>query len=189
MSQSPSASTIQAPPRRRQAGRSRLSWRRAVGLGLCFGLGYALTLRLLELPMASGWKGIQRFGVKTFPGTELDSLRRQFGDRQEQIRGDLDLLELERQQQRNAAELGKRQAEMEAREQSESEQQQNEEERQRLETLQQEPPESTPPLTTEPSPELPPPAAPVLSTPSLPPPPAPVSPPPAAPAANTPTTP
>ncbi|MFZ0408522.1 MAG: hypothetical protein WAM11_10485 [Cyanobium sp.] len=189
MSQSPSVPTTQSPERRRQAGASRLSWRRALALGFCFGLGYALSMRLLELPVASGWKGIQRFGVKTFPGTELDSLRRQFGDRQEQIRGDLDLLDLERQQQRDAAELGKRQAEMEARDRSESQQQLNQEQAPPLESPQQDQAGGTPSRTTEPTPEPPQ----TLTTPSLPPPPAPAAPSndsaPAAPAANPPTTP
>ncbi len=174
MSQSPSANSSPVPGRRSRAGRRRWSWRRALGLGLCFGLGYSLTLRLLDLPMASSWKGIQRFGVKTFPGSELDSLRRQYGDRQQQIRGDLDLLELERQQKLNAAELVKRQAEMAAREQQASQQSQSQGEGQRLEALPQDQQEPTSPPAAEPAPvqESAPLAPSALTPPSLPPPPA-----------------
>lgn len=190
MSQSPSAHSIQAPVRRRQAARSRWSWRRAIGLGLCFGLGYGLTMRLLDLPIATSWKGVQRFAVKTFPGSELDSLRRQYGDRQGQIRGDLDLLELERQQKRNAAELGKRQAEMEAREQQESQALQGENDRQRLEALPQDQQEFLPPPAAELAPvqETVPPAPAPLTPPSLPPAPRPSPATPSAPAAQAPAT-
>ena len=147
MSQSPSVSTRSAEGRRRAPGRKSWSWRRALGLGLCFGLGYGLTMRLLDLSVVGVWQDMQRFGVQSFPGTELDSLRKQFGDRQEQIRGDLDLLELERQQQREAAELGKRQAEMAAREQAE--QQKNEADLLPLDAQPTENQESVPPLTPE----------------------------------------
>ncbi|MEI6030293.1 MAG: hypothetical protein WCQ20_03895 [Synechococcaceae cyanobacterium ELA739] len=183
MSQSSTASSTQGPQRRRRASAGPRSWRQLLVLGVCLGLGYGLTLRLLDLPMATGWKGVQRFGVKTFPGTELDSLRKQFGDRGEQIRGDLDLLELERQQQRDAAEVKKRQAEMTAREQDEQQQQQNLDDRQRLEAVQQEPQDPQTSLPAEPAP------APSLSTPALPPPPAPAAAPTPAPSPNPPTTP
>ncbi len=196
MSQSPSANSTPGPVRRSQAGRSRWSWHRALGLGLCFGLGYGLTMRLLDLPIASSWKGVQRFGVKPFPGSELDSLRRQYGDRQGQIRGDLDLLELERQQKLNAAELAKRQAEMAAREQQQSQQPQGEAEGQRLEALPQDQQEISPPPAAEPAPvQEPLPLAPApLTTPSLPPaarpaPTTPSAPAAQAPVANPPTTP
>lgn len=191
MSQSSTASSTQGPQRRRRASAGPRSWRQLLILGVCLGLGYGLTLRLLDLPMATGWKGVQRFGVKTFPGTELDSLRKQFGDRGEQIRGDLDLLELERQQQRDAAEVKKRQAEMTAREQHEQQQQQNLEDRQRLEAVQQEPQDPQTSLPAEPAPEPAPAASPSLSTPALPPPPAPAAAPTPTPAPgpNPPTTP
>ncbi len=189
MSQSPTASSTQGPQRRRRASAGRRNWRQVLVLGLCFGLGYGLTLRLLDLPMASSWKGVQRFGVKTFPGTELDSLRKQFGDRGEQIRGDLDLLELERQQQRDAADVKKRQAEMTAREQDEQQQQQNQDDRQRLEAVQQGQQDHLAPLPAEPAREPAPAASPSLSTPALPPPPAPAVPTTPAPSPNPPTTP
>ena len=176
MSQSSTASSTQGPQRRRRLPAGWRDWPQILALGLCFGIGYGLTLRLLDLPMATGWKGVQRFGVKTFPGTELDSLRKQFGDRGEQIRGDLDLLELERQQQRDAADVKKRQAEMTAREQDEQQRQQD----------QQDP---LPPLPAEPAQEPAPAASPSLSTPALPPPPAPAAATTPAPSPNPPTTP
>ncbi len=198
MSQSPSVSTRSAEGRRRAPGRKPWSWRRALGLGLCFGLGYGLTMRLLDLSVVGIWQDMQRFGVQSFPGTELDSLRKQFGDRQEQIRGDLDLLELQRQQQREAAELGKRQAEMAAREQAQ--QQQNEADLRQLDAPPADSQESVPPLTPEAAqPSLPAVPAPQTATPQATfpltaPPPAPSAPAPAAPraevpAAGSPTTP
>jgi len=185
MSQSPSLTHRSPQGSRWTLGQHPWSWRRAISLGLCFGVGYGLTLRLLNLPEGEGWRGVQRFGVKSFPGTELDSLRRQFGDRQQEIRGDLDLLELERQQKRNAAELSRRQAEMAVREQQEREQQQSQEQRQRLDSLPKEEPESLPPLPAAPA-ERPAPvdSEPVIFTPSPPSLPAPA--PPSAPAAEAP---
>ncbi len=92
------------------------SWRGWLLLGACFGLGYGVTHRLLALRLETSWTGRQRFEVKSFPGTELDTLRRRFGDASMQIRGDLDLLELEREQQRDAAAIEQRRSEMEERE-------------------------------------------------------------------------
>jgi predicted Holliday junction resolvase-like endonuclease len=40
--------------------------------------------------------------VQVFPGTSLESLKLRFGDAQAEIRGDLELQELERQQQEEA---------------------------------------------------------------------------------------
>lgn len=113
------ASTADAAPanRRSQARPVRpRSWKGWLFLGACFGLGYGITHRLLALRVETGWSGRQRFEVKTFPGTELETLRRRFGDASTQIRGDLDLLELERQQQRDAAAIEQRRSEMEERE-------------------------------------------------------------------------
>lgn len=91
-------------------------WKGWLLLGACFGLGYGITHRLLALRLETGWSGRQNFEVKSFPGTELDGLRRRFGDASMQIRGDLDLLELERQQQRDTAAIEQRRHEMEERE-------------------------------------------------------------------------
>ncbi len=97
------------------------NWKGWLLLGACFGLGYGITHRLLALRLETGWNSRQRFEVKPFPGTELDSLRRRFGDASMQIRGDLDLLELERQQRQDAAAIEKRRSEMEERERRQQE--------------------------------------------------------------------
>lgn len=143
-------------------------WRGWLLLGACFGLGYGVTHRLLALRLETGWSGRQRFEVKSFPGTELDALRRRFGDGSMQIRGDLDLLELERQQQRDAAAIEKRRIEMEERER-----------RQQDDASQA---ESSPPPSSDPGADLPP----LPEPPVLPPDPPPAAAPPA-PAAPTPT--
>jgi hypothetical protein len=114
-----SADAATAP--RRPPARPR-GWKRWLLLGACFGLGYGITHRLLALRLETGWNGRQRFEVKTFPGTELDSLRRRFGDASMQIRGDLDLIELEGQQKRDAAAIEQRRSEIEERERRQQEQ-------------------------------------------------------------------
>lgn len=91
-------------------------WKGWLLLGACFGLGYGVTHRLLALRVETDWSGRQRFEVKPFPGTELEALRSRFGDASMQIRGDLDLLELERQQKKDAEAIEQRRAEMEERE-------------------------------------------------------------------------
>ncbi|QPN64759.1 hypothetical protein [Synechococcus sp. CBW1004] len=106
----PATSRSQARPVRPRG------WRGWLLLGACFGLGYGITHRLLALRLETGWSGRQRFEVKTFPGTELETLRSRFGDASMQIRGDLDLLELERQQTKDAAAIEQRRIEMEERE-------------------------------------------------------------------------
>jgi hypothetical protein len=113
MASSADAATATRPQARPLRPRS---WKGWLLLGVCFGLGYGITHRLLALRIETGLNGRQRFEVKTFPGTELDSLRRRVGDGSMQIRGDLDLLELERQQRREAAAIEQRRTEMEERE-------------------------------------------------------------------------
>lgn len=117
MASSADAATAPHSPRMRPR-----DWKRWLVLGACFGLGYGITHRLLALRLETGWNGHQRFEVKPFPGTELDSLRRRFGDASMQIRGDLDLLELERQQKQDAAAIERRRSEMEERERRRQEQ-------------------------------------------------------------------
>jgi hypothetical protein len=65
--------------------------------GVCFGLGYGLTHRLLALQLPSLVRLGEGFEVRPFPGTSLESLRLRFGDDSQEVRGNLDLLELERQ--------------------------------------------------------------------------------------------
>jgi len=111
MASSADAATATPGPRTRRRG-----WKSWLLLGVCFGLGYGITHRLLALRFDTGLNGRQRFEVKPSPGTELDSLRRRFGDASMQIRGDLDLLELERQQKRESSEIERRREAIEERE-------------------------------------------------------------------------
>ncbi|WP_216902150.1 hypothetical protein [Synechococcus sp. CCY 9618] len=108
-----------APPRGqapRAAARPGWDWRVWWIVGLCFGLGYSVSHRLLNLGTEEAKGASQRFDVQPFPGTRLDSLRQRFGGEARDIRGDLDLIELEQQQKQDAAEIEKRRAELEARE-------------------------------------------------------------------------
>lgn len=108
---------VPAPPAPAAAGAAPLpwtGWKLWLLLGACFGLGYGISQRLLAIDLPLSWSSPERFAVKAFPGTELNSLRSRVGDTSMQIRGDLDLLELERRQKREAAALERRRAEMEA---------------------------------------------------------------------------
>ena len=77
--------------------RPRHRWRGPLLAGFCFGLGYGITQRLLVLQLPGLVQLQQGFDVREFPGTSLESLRLRFGSDKEEIRGDLELLELERQ--------------------------------------------------------------------------------------------
>lgn len=103
MSQSSPAAAAERPPRPRHR------WRGPLLAGFCFGLGYGITQRLLVLQLPGLVQLQQNFDVREFPGTSLESLRQRYGSDQQDIRGDLELLELERQakqrqQERQAAE-------------------------------------------------------------------------------------
>jgi hypothetical protein len=80
----------------------RALWRTPLVVGLCCGLGYGITNRLLALRLPGFLQLGQSFDVRPFPGTSLESLRRQFGTENEGIRGELDLLELEEQTNLNS---------------------------------------------------------------------------------------
>ena len=104
-----------AEPAPAAAGRPpvpRRLWRTPLVVGICFGLGYGVTSRLLALQ----WPGFvqlgQGFDVRPFPGTSLESLRQKFGAEGQAIRGDLDLMELEAQN-RQEEEQARLQAEQE----------------------------------------------------------------------------
>lgn len=73
-------------------------WRRPLLVGVCFALGYGLTLRLLDLRLPALVQWGQSFEPRDRPGTSLESLRLQFGTAQQELRGRLDLQELESQQ-------------------------------------------------------------------------------------------
>ncbi|MCP9839178.1 hypothetical protein KBY93_00840 [Synechococcus sp. J7-Johnson] len=92
-------STLETPsPPKRWA-----PWVLPLAAGLCFGVGYGLTDRLLSLGQGEPVKLDQSFDPKPFPGTSLESLRLRFGADRQELRGDLELIELEREQQEAAA--------------------------------------------------------------------------------------
>jgi len=90
-------------------------WRLWAIVGLCFGLGYGVSFRLLNLGGEQGRSPTQSFDVQPFPGTTLESLRQRFGGEAKDIRSDLDLIDLQEQQKQEAARLEERRAAMEAR--------------------------------------------------------------------------
>jgi len=73
-------------------------WRRPLLVGVCVALGYGLTQRLLDLRLPALVRWGQTFEPRDRPGTSLDSLRLRFGSEQQELRGRLDLQELESQQ-------------------------------------------------------------------------------------------
>jgi hypothetical protein len=119
----PGSPSRSAPPGGSKSRRVRSGWDWRVWwlVGLCFGLGYGVSHRLLNLGGEAEKGASQRFDVQPFPGTSLDSLRQRFGGEPRDIRGDLDLLELEEQKKQDAAEIEKRRAAIEEREARERE--------------------------------------------------------------------
>lgn len=97
-----------------------MSWQTGLLLGLCFGLGYGLTHRLLPLNPLGGFQGQQKFGVKPFPGTGLRTFRENAGVETNELRADLDRIEREKkekeQRAREEEEMAKRRAAIEERE-------------------------------------------------------------------------
>ena len=77
-------------------------WKGPLVAGLCFGVAYGVTQRLLSLNVTELIRFGPGFDVQVFPGTSLESLKLRFGDAQAEIRGDLELQELERQQEQEA---------------------------------------------------------------------------------------
>lgn len=75
--------------------RPRPRWQVPLLVGFCFGLGYGITHRLLALQLPALVRLGQGFEVRPFPGTSLESLRLRFGADNQDIRGDLDVMELE----------------------------------------------------------------------------------------------
>ncbi len=151
-----------APPagKQRAAGRPAWDWRLWAIVGLCFGVGYAASLRLLSLGGPEEGGNRQRFDVQPAPGTTLDSLRQRFGGDAREIRGDLDLLELEleQEQKQEATAIEERRRQMEER---------DAQERQRLLEAGETPPTDQPAAPGAPEAELP--AAPALPPPRTPP--------------------
>jgi predicted lipid-binding transport protein (Tim44 family) len=85
------------------AARPRRSWSGPLVAGLCFGLAFGATQRLIRLNVGELIRFGQDFDVQVFPGTSLESLRLRFGEADAQLRGDLELQELERRQEPAAA--------------------------------------------------------------------------------------
>ena len=77
-------------------------WKGPLVAGLCFGVAYGVTQRLVSFNVAELIRFGPGFDVQVFPGTSLESLKLRFGDAQAEIRGDLELQELERQQEEEA---------------------------------------------------------------------------------------
>ena len=77
-------------------------WKGPLIAGLCFGLAYGVAQRLLSFNVTELIRFGPGFDVQVFPGTSLESLKLRFGDAQAEIRGDLELQELERQQEEEA---------------------------------------------------------------------------------------
>jgi hypothetical protein len=70
--------------------------------GLCFGVGYGLTDRLLSLGKGDAVKLDQSFDVKPFPGTSLESLRLRFGADRKELPANLELIEQESSKQESS---------------------------------------------------------------------------------------
>jgi hypothetical protein len=118
------AAMASSSPTRAVPPRPRNRWRGPLVAGFCFGLGYGITHRLLALQLPGLVQLRQGFDVREFPGTSLESLRLRFGNDSQEIRGDLEVLELERQAQQREQERKE-----EERQQAEAEQQRLAEER------------------------------------------------------------
>jgi hypothetical protein len=75
----------------------RPAWAGPLAAGLCFGLAYGITQRIVSLNVGELIRFGQGFDVQVFPGTSLESLRLRFGAAESELRGNLELNELERQ--------------------------------------------------------------------------------------------
>ncbi|MFQ6537755.1 MULTISPECIES: hypothetical protein [Aphanothece] len=107
----------------------RSRWRGPLVAGFCFGLGYGVTQRLLALQLPALVQLRQGFEVREFPGTSLESLRLRFGSDSKEIRGDLELMELEQQAKQREAKRKEEQRQQELDEQRRQTQLQAEEAR------------------------------------------------------------
>ncbi len=74
-------------------------WQGPLLAGLCFGLGYGITQRLISLQLPTFVQLGQGFELREFPGTGLQSLRLKFGAEAQPIREDLELQQLDQQSQ------------------------------------------------------------------------------------------
>ena len=72
-------------------------WAGPLVAGVCFGVAYGITQRLVAVNVGELIRFGQRFDVQEFPGTSLESLRLRFGAADAELRGNLELQQLERQ--------------------------------------------------------------------------------------------
>ena len=85
------------PPQSAARARRQPAWAGPLVAGLCFGLAYGITQRVVSLNVGELIRFGQGFDVQVFPGTTLESLRLRFGAAESELRGNLELNELERQ--------------------------------------------------------------------------------------------
>ena len=167
MAQAPSTAAVS--PVQASSPLAGWSWRRWLLLGFCGGVAFGLTHRLLSLQLEVPWRNTQPFGVKATPGTGLEALRQLFGGEGKALRGNLELIELEQQRQRQASEEAKRLRDLEQQDRRDRERQQRELDQAGQGTLPELPPESHSPApepsgndpNLTPLPPLPPPPAPL----------------------------
>ena len=100
MNQVAPAGAAQAAPTQ---PRRRPAWLGPLLAGLCFGVAYGVTQRLLSLNIGEWIRFGQGFDVQVFPGTSLEGLRLRYGAAESELRGDLELQELQRQGDQPAA--------------------------------------------------------------------------------------
>ena len=79
------------------AAASRPLWAGPLLAGLCFGLSFGITQRLVSMNVGELIRFGQRFDVQVFPGTSLESLRLRFGAAEGELRGNLEVQQLEPQ--------------------------------------------------------------------------------------------
>jgi Tfp pilus assembly protein PilN len=77
-------------------------WKGPLVAGLCFGLAYGLTQRLLSLKLVGFARSAPKFEQQVFPGTSLDTLQQRFGGPPLQLKLDKPLREMDRQLQERA---------------------------------------------------------------------------------------
>jgi hypothetical protein len=94
-------------------------WQIPLLAGFCFGLGYGLVQRLMQLDLPRQVQLVESFRMREFPGTTLESLRLKRGEEPRSIRADLGVLEQQEQQRKAEAELRQQQQELEAERQRE----------------------------------------------------------------------
>lgn len=99
-----------------------LGRRGLIVVGLCFGLAYGITQRILSLDLGE-WRPLSHpFDVKPRPGTGLEQLRQRFGASRRPIQADLEALELEKASREAEARQRREQAEQERQLQEEQQQ-------------------------------------------------------------------